>query len=337
MLESACDSTARSVAGGANAPPASARSAGSTNSRNDTSVLTGFPGSPKTSVRPLAVFANAKPQRLARLHPHLVELLRTPSSASTPGTRSFTPAETPPETSSTSHSSPRAIFSRRSAGSSRPTPRSTGVAFAAASAANSIGPLLLRICPGPTRLVGGDQFVARRQHADARPRIGADFGLPDLGQQRDVERPEQLARLQHDLPGVKRRAASQNARARLHRRGRIADRAVGEHARSLPTSRPRRRPPAVGAPVMMRIVVPGRTAWLGTPPAVTSSSSRSVSRRVARGDGVAIDLRLIERRRIDVADDVLGEAQAEQLAKPQALRRQRTDAAGDSLVSFSNG
>ena len=65
-----------------------------------------IPRQPKHEHRPIAVFANAKPQRLPRLHPHLVKHLRNAQLRQHSGHQILDPRETPPETSSTSHSNP---------------------------------------------------------------------------------------------------------------------------------------------------------------------------------------------------------------------------------------
>ena len=249
----------RTVAGAANAAPASAASAGSTNSLNDTNVLTGLPGRPKTSVRRPSALAHAEPQRLAGLHAHLVEdFARRPARGSMPGTRSFTPADTPPETKSTSHSRPRPIFARRSArrrarrpGRSprRPRPRAPPAASARWSCESAPGRRLVRRRPARR---------PSRSTPTVRPRVSRDFRAarsPPAGRRRAARaacprrarpRPSRNAapRLSTQLPGVVRVALTGL---------RIVASSICSQSSHFTTAS---APAGSGAPVMTRIVVP---------------------------------------------------------------------------------
>jgi hypothetical protein len=146
--------------------------------------------------------------------------------------------------------------------------------------------------------------------------------LANLGEQRDVERAESLARFEDDLPGVKGRTAADDARTRLHTAGWVADLALGEQLAIFPLH------DSVGARG------DGGPSHHADGSAMADSLGRHVAgsdeleltqrrRGVAHVDRVAVDHRLVERRRVDRAGDRFGEPQAEQLGKRRPLAWQR--------------
>ena len=99
--------------------PANNRSAGRTNNSNPTYELTGLPGSPNTIVSPFVPNNSGFPGFIFTWWNRIF----TPKSASTFGTRSSFPADTPPARISTSDVKPSSIFNRNDASVSRAIPR----------------------------------------------------------------------------------------------------------------------------------------------------------------------------------------------------------------------
>ena len=86
-------------------------------------------------------------------------------------------------------------------------------------------------------------------------------------------------------------------------------------------------PSGSGAPVMIRDAVPGVSGSRGTVPAAISSSISPLRLAIAAPHRVAVHQRLVVRRRIDVARDVLGQHQPGRLAQRQPPRRKRRERA----------
>ena len=99
--------------------------------------------------------ADAEPQRFSRFEANLVEDFHHAEFLEQTGDQVQAPADTPPETISTSLRRPSASAARKAAGSSRAIPSSTGRAPAARIAAASIGPFELRIWPAVGTWSGG--------------------------------------------------------------------------------------------------------------------------------------------------------------------------------------
>ena len=157
------------------------------------------------------------------------------------------------------------------------------------------------------RLRASHQLVSRRQnrHAGSRQQRKPSFG--------QLQPADQLDRPQ-ELPGCStvRPRASEAARRMMFWPGfapactmRTRSPAISVCSTMTTAS----APAGIGAPVMIRVAVPCSTVRVGTAPAVISSRTqvRVWRGNVSRDHGIAIDDRLVMRRRIDVADDGLGQ------------------------------
>ncbi len=98
----------------------------------------------------------------------------------------------------------------------------------------------------------------------------------------------------------------------------------GRRATGTARPSPRRRLPRESARrSSCATVAPGVTARRGTSPAVTSSStssSRAAAGQVGGHHGVAVDQRLVVRRRVDVAGNVFGQHQSQRFARRHVRR-----------------
>ena len=124
--------------------PWRASSAGLTNSSKQTSVETGLPGSPNTSVSPRTPKVSGLPGRTATRQ----NTSSTPSSREASRTRSWAPTETPPELITTSCSSALLSAARWASVVSAAGAICSTRALELRRAARSIGPLESKISPG---------------------------------------------------------------------------------------------------------------------------------------------------------------------------------------------
>ena len=151
--------------------------------------------------------------------------------------------ETPPLVSSTSHvAAPSSIAAVMAASSSRIEPEvDRRRRPPRATRASSVRRLESRICPGPRGRPGGDELVARRQHADPRPREGTHLGGADAGEHAEVARASapRRRRRRRRRRGGRRPPGARGGRARP-RRGSPRTRRR-RAARCARPSRPRRR------------------------------------------------------------------------------------------------
>ena len=140
-----------------------------------------------------------------------------PVPASTWGTRSSTPAETPPESTSTSCVSPCRIAVASTVLSSGPMPRSTYVRMQCTSQSHRAADrCCCESCPAeataPRRPI--------RCRSPAPPRCGGSITgtseQSDFGQQADVHRPHHVAGRQHHAAAHHGRTAPHDVLARCH-------------------------------------------------------------------------------------------------------------------------